>query len=283
MAIFLAVIAAVLYGWSDYMGGRATRLMSVLRVTLYVEFLMTVSYVALVVFDPAPFVFRDVMWGAIAGIGGVGGVAAFYLALSMGAISVASPVAGVLSAVVPVIVGIALGERPGASAMLGILLALSSVVLVSGALSSRRAEVTMPRRQAILVIVSGMLFGLWYVALDMAGSESGWWTLLGSRALTVPALIIVAFVLRDRLKADRASSSGNRWTLGAWATILIANLAYLVAVRSGLLSIVAVIASMYPASTIGLAILLDRERLSKTQWLGVGVAGWALVLVGVGA
>ena len=283
MAILLAVISAILYGWSDYMGGRATRYMSVLRVTLYVEFLMTVSYVALVVFDPAPFVFRDVMWGAIAGIGGVGGVAAFYLALSMGAISVASPVAGVLSAVVPVIVGIALGERPGVIAMLGILLALSSVVLVSGALSSRRAEVTMPRRQVALVIVSGALFGLWYVALDMAGAESGWWTLLGSRALTVPALIIAAFLLRDRLKADRASSSGNRWTLGAWATILIANLAYLVAVRSGLLSIVAVIASMYPASTIGLAILLDRERLSKTQWLGVGVAGCALVLVGVGA
>ncbi|MFZ8821521.1 MAG: EamA family transporter [Ilumatobacteraceae bacterium] len=283
MVIFLAVISAVLYGWSDYMGGRATRHMSVLRVTLYVEFLMTISYVALVVFDPAPFAFRDVMWGAIAGIGGVGGVAAFYLALSMGAISVASPVAGVLSAVVPVIVGIALGERPSVIAMLGILLALSSVVLVSGALSSRRAEVTMPRRQVALVIVSGVLFGLWYVALDMAGSESGWWTLLGSRALTVPALIIAAFVLRDRLKADRASSSGNRWTLGAWATILIANLAYLVAVRSGLLSIVAVIASMYPASTIGLAILLDRERLSKTQWLGVGVAGCALVLVGVGA
>jgi len=244
---------------------------------------MTVSYIALVVFDPAPFVLRDVIWGAIAGIGGVGGVAAFYLALSMGAISVASPVAGVLSAVVPVIVGIALGERPGIIAMLGILLALSSVVLVSGALSSRRAEVTMPRRQVTLVIVSGVLFGLWYVALDMAGSESGWWTLLGSRALTVPALIIVAFVLCDRLKADRASSSGNRWTLGAWATLLIANLAYLVAVRSGLLSIVAVIASMYPASTIGLAILVDRERLSKTQWLGVGVAGCALVLVGLGA
>ena len=95
----------------------------------------------------------------------------------------------------------------------------------------------------------------------------------GLATLTVPALIIAAFVLRDRLKADRASSSGNRWTLGAWATILIANLAYLVAVRSGLLSIVAVIASMYPASTIGLAMLVDRERLSKTQWLGVGVAG----------
>lgn len=283
MAIFLAVISAALYGWSDYMGGRAARHMSVLRVTLYVEFLMTVSYVALVVFDPAPFVFRDVMWGAIAGVGGVGGVAAFYLALSMGAISVASPVAGVLSAIVPVIVGIALGERPGVIAMLGILLALSSVVLVSGALSSRRAEVTMPRRQVTLVIVSGVLFGLWYVGLDMAGSESGWWTLLGSRALTVPALVIAAFLLRDRLKADRASSSGNRWTLGAWVTILIANLAYLVAVRSGLLSIVAVVASMYPASTIGLAILLDRERLSKTQWFGVGVAGCALVLVGVGA
>src|SRR6056300_36889 len=135
MAIVLAVLSALLYGWSDYMGGRATRHMSVLRVTLYIEFLMTVLYVVLVVIDPAPFVLRDAIWGAIAGIGGVGGVAAFYLALSMGSISVASPVAGVLSAVVPVSVGIAMGERPSTVAMVGIAFALSSVVLVSGAMS----------------------------------------------------------------------------------------------------------------------------------------------------
>jgi len=283
MAIVLAVLSALLYGWSDYMGGRATRHMSVLRVTLYIELLMTVSYVALVVLDPAPFLLRDAIWGAIAGIGGVGGVAAFYLALSMGSISVASPVAGVLSAVVPVIVGIAMGERPSTVAMVGIAFALSSVVLVSGALSSRRAEVAMPRPQLLLVVVSGCLFGLWYIALDVAGADSGWWPLLASRTLTLPALIATAVVLRHRLRADRVTPIARRWTVGAWITILIANLAYLVAVRSGLLSIVAVIASMYPASTIGLAIFIDREQLSKTQWLGVGVAGFALVLVGVGA
>jgi len=283
MAIVLAVLSALLYGWSDYMGGRATRHMSVLRVTLYIELLMTVSYVALVVLDPAPFLLRDAIWGAIAGIGGVGGVAAFYLALSMGSISVASPVAGVLSAVVPVIVGIAMGERPSTVAMVGIAFALSSVVLVSGALSSRRAEVAMPRPQLLLVVVSGCLFGLWYIALDVAGADSGWWPLLASRTLTLPALIATAVVLRHRLRADSVTPIARRWTVGAWITILIANLAYLVAVRSGLLSIVAVIASMYPASTIGLAIFIDREQLSKTQWLGVGVAGFALVLVGVGA
>jgi len=242
-----------------------------------------VSYVALVVLDPAPFLLRDAIWGAIAGIGGVGGVAAFYLALSMGSISVASPVAGVLSAVVPVIVGIAMGERPSTVAMVGIAFALSSVVLVSGALSSRRAEVAMPRPQLLLVVVSGCLFGLWYIALDVAGADSGWWPLLASRTLTLPALIAAAVVLRHRLRADSVTPIARRWTVGAWITILIANLAYLVAVRSGLLSIVAVIASMYPASTIGLAIFIDREQLSKTQWLGVGVAGFALVLVGVGA
>ena len=283
MAIVLAVLSALLYGWSDYMGGRATRHMSVLRVTLYIELLMTVSYVALVVLDPAPFLLRDAIWGAIAGIGGVGGVAAFYLALSMGSISVASPVAGVLSAVVPVIVGIAMGERPSTVAMVGIAFALSSVVLVSGALSSRRAEVAMPRPQLLLVVVSGCLFGLWYIALDVAGADSGWWPLLASRTLTLPALIATAVVLRHRLRADSVTPIARRWTVGAWITILIANLAYLVAVRSGLLSIVAVIASMYPASTIGLAIFIDREQLSKTQWLGVGVAGFALVLVGIGA
>ena len=114
MAIFLAVISAVLYGWSDYMGGRATRHMSVLRVTLYVDLYDGVVYCARRL-RPGTLRLRDVMWGSIAGIGGVGGVAAFYLALSMGAISVASPVAGVLSAVVPVIVGIALGERQASS------------------------------------------------------------------------------------------------------------------------------------------------------------------------
>lgn len=283
MVIALAVLSALLYGWSDYMGGRATREISVLRVTLYIEFLMTISYIALVVLDPAPFVIRDAIWGAIAGIGGVGGVAAFYLALSMGAISVASPVAGVLSAIVPVIAGIAMGERPSPLAMIGILIALASVILVSGAMSSRREEIAMPRSQLLLVVASGALFGLWYIALDVAGSQSGWWPLLTSRTLTLPTLIVAAYVLRDRLRTDQLSAAGRRWTLGAWITILAANLAYLVAVRSGLLSIVAVVASMYPASTIGLAIFIDRERLSRSQWLGVGLAGCALVLVGVGA
>lgn len=283
MAIALAVVSALLYGWSDYLGGRATREVSVLRVTLYIEFLMTISYIALVVLDPAPFVVRDAIWGAAAGIGGVGGVAAFYLALSMGSISVASPVAGVLSAVVPVATGIAMGERPSPLAMVGILIAMASVVLVSGAMSSRRDEVAMPRPQLLLVLASGVLFGLWYVALDIAGSESGWWPLLTSRTLTVPALLVTGYVLRDRLRAEEMSSAGRRWVLGAWLTILAANLAYLVAVRSGLLSIVAVIASMYPASTIGLAIFIDREQLSKSQWLGVGFAAGALILVGIGA
>lgn len=283
MAIALAVVSALLYGWSDYLGGRATREVSVLRVTLYIEFLMTISYIALVVLDPAPFVVRDAIWGAAAGIGGVGGVAAFYLALSMGSISVASPVAGVLSAVVPVATGIAMGERPSPLAMVGILIAMASVVLVSGAMSSRRDEVAMPRSQLLLVLASGVLFGLWYVALDIAGSESGWWPLLTSRTLTVPALLVTGYVLRDRLRAEEMSSAGRRWVLGAWLTILAANLAYLVAVRSGLLSIVAVIASMYPASTIGLAIFIDREQLSKSQWLGVGFAAGALILVGIGA
>ena len=283
MAIALAVVSALLYGWSDYLGGRATREVSVLRVTLYIEFLMTISYIALVVLDPAPFVVRDAIWGAVAGIGGVGGVAAFYLALSMGSISVASPVAGVLSAVVPVATGIAMGERPSPLAMVGILIAMASVVLVSGAMSSRRDEVAMPRPQLLLVLASGVLFGLWYVALDIAGSESGWWPLLTSRTLTVPALLVTGYVLRDRLRAEEMSSAGRGWVLGAWLTILAANLAYLVAVRSGLLSIVAVIASMYPASTIGLAIFIDREQLSKSQWLGVGFAAGALILVGIGA
>ncbi len=280
----MSAFSALMYGWSDYMGGRAARHVPVLRVMINMEYLLAATYLTLVIADPAPVTWLDLMWGAFAGVGGVGGLAAFYLASTKGPVSLASAVTGVASTIAPVIAGLVLGERPSGAAMVGIVLAMVSVVLVSGAVSSRRESVAMPRQQVWLVLLAGALFGLWYISLDQASDESGWWPLLGARILAIPAFVVLAWRRRGKdLSSPEQRRSGWRLTVGAWATVVFANVSYLVAVRDGMLSIVAVVVSMYPAGTIMLAIIFDRERLSKSQWGGVALAASALVLVGVGA
>ena len=135
MSILLALCSALVYGTSDYCGGRATRSAPVLVVTLAGQ-LVSARLIAIVVTaigDPFP-AGVDVAWAAAAGTMSMVGVVAFYYALANGAMTVVAPITAVVSAVVPVTVGIALGERPSGWALAGVVLALAAVALVSGML-----------------------------------------------------------------------------------------------------------------------------------------------------
>jgi len=280
--IVVAIVSAVLYGWSDYMGGRAARLMPALRVTLLMEFMMITVYAGATWLDPASLTTRAFVWGSLAGLGGTVGVTTFYAALAAGSMSVASPVTGTTSAVIPVVVGLLVGERPGGITLLGIALAIGSVALVSGGGGGcgHRAS----QRQLTLALVAGASFGLWFIGLERAGDDSGWWPLLAARMFALPAVLTVYMVLRRR-GFDPVGLSGRvglGWAIGAGVMVLAANIAYLIAVRDGLLSVTAAVVSLYPASTVALAMLLDRERLSVVQGIGVALALSALVLVGIG-
>jgi drug/metabolite transporter (DMT)-like permease len=279
MPILLALVSALLYGVSDYCGGRAARSASTFVVALIGQSASTALTVVVLLLlgDPFP-AGADLGWSVAAGIASTVGITAFYFALANGAMTVVAPITAVVSAVVPVAVGIALGERPAAIALLGVALAIVAVALVSGV--GGRAD--RPTRAAIVLVavLAGTGFGLLFVFLDRTSESSGLWPLLVAQITSLLILATVCVARRVRV-APRRLDAGLMVLAGCLA--VTANVAYLAATRQGLLSLVAVTTSMYPASTVVLATVLDHERMSNSQAVGLGLAVGALGMVGAGS
>jgi uncharacterized membrane protein len=275
MPILLALASALLYGVSDYCGGRAARSASTFVVALIGQSASTLltAVVVLLLGDPFPGA-ADVGWSAAAGIASTVGITAFYFALANGAMTVVAPLTAVVSAVVPVAVGISLGERPAVIALGGVALAIVAVALVSGI--GGRAERPTRAPIVLVAVVAGTGFGLLFVCLDRTSESSGLWPLLLAQ---LTSLLILATVCVAR----RVRVTSRRFDAGLMVLAVTANVAYLAATRQGLLSLVAVITSMYPASTVVLATVLDHERMSNSQAVGLGLAVGALAMVGAGS
>lgn len=272
-----AAAAAWVYGLGDFCGGRATRRLDSLSVTLYGQlFGLLLLAVALVGFaDPiAPLV--DWGWGALGGAGGLVGLGLLYYCLAHGAMTVVGPLTAVVSAVVPVIVGFALGERPSGLAVIGIVAALVGIVLVTGAIGTPHVP-TAPRI-VVLTVLGGIGFGLLYVCLDQTSDESGMWPLVAARIVSIGVAAVVVIGRRRRGGAGRITA----FAVAAGVFDMGANVLFVLATREGLLSLVSVITALYPVSTILLAVRFDRERLSRTQGLGLVGAGLAVALVALG-
>jgi drug/metabolite transporter (DMT)-like permease len=216
-------------------------------------------------------------WGSIAGLGGGGGVLLLYRGLAIGRMSVVAPITGVEAAVVPVLFGLLTGERPSLSALFGVALALVAVVLVSSAASSTEEG---ERRAGLLeALGAGVAFGIFFIALDRAGSDTGVWPLIGARISSIGLVALVALVGRVKLRPPPGSM---RPIAAAGLLDTMANVFYLVAVRQGFLSLVAVLTSMYPAATVALARVVLKERLTPIQLVGIALALVAVILIGLG-
>jgi len=278
VAIVLALVAAFVYGVSDYAGGRTSRRASPFVVSLIAE---TSVLALLVVVVPATSTSTperaDLAWGAAAGAAGAVGIIALYHVLANGAMTVVAPITGVVSAVVPVAVGLAIGERPSVLALVGVSMAIVSVALIGGLIGV--PHVRTPVSLAMVALLSGASFGLLFVFFDQAGDDSGLWPLLGARLASGPLLVIAFVATRPHGRIDRRI---------AFVAILVgvlgmsANFFYLLATRRGLLTIVAVVVAMYPASTVLLATVFDGERMRRPQLIGLAIAALALVMVTIG-
>ena len=278
MAILLALAAAVVYGVSDYAGGRASRRASPIVVSLIAEVSILVLLLAVVpsTSTSAPGS-EDLAWGAAAGAAGTVGIIALYYALANGAMTVVAPITGVVSAVVPVGVGLAMGERPSVLALVGVSMAIVSVALIGGLVGV--PHVRTPMRLVMVAFLSGASFGLLFVFYDQPGGDSGMWPLLAARFASTPILVVAYVATRPHDRVDRTTAL-VAMCVGVLGTS--ANLFYLLAARRGLLTIVAVVVAMYPASTVLLATVFDGERMRRPQLIGLAIAGLALVFVTIG-
>jgi len=278
LAVVLGLLVAVTYGVGDFFGGIASKRNPPSAVVAVSQTFGLVIMVVLVVFDGSPFAGGDFGAGAAAGAIGLVGVLLLYRGLANGTMSVVAPITAVGAGVVPLAWGLLSGDRPSAVALIGVAAALVAVALVStaDAIDDDRAAT---RTDIALALTAGAAFGFVFVLLGTTDDSSGMWPVLGARLASV--VIVTAAVLGAR-RPYRPVPGTLPAVAGAGVLDAGANALYLLASREGLLSLVSVLSSLYPAATIVLARFALHERMNRTQLLGIALAMLGVILIAAG-
>lgn len=267
MGVLLALLAAASFGASDVTGAVAARRVSALTVTLAIQAVGLVALLPVVLLvegTPSPGAW---LYGGLAGAAGTTGLVVYLRAMAAGPIGVVSPVAALVGAAVPVGWGVAIaGDQVGLQGTVGIvlgLLAVGAVAYVPGGSTQGATSATL-----VGALLSGAAFGLFFVALDATPAGSGLWPLLSARLVAVT--IMLAAVI-SRRRALLPHGAGGLIVISGVADVA-GNALFLLATRVGLLSLVGLLASLYPVVALLVARWWLQERLTGLQAAGVGAA-----------
>lgn len=279
MGILLALAAAAAYGLSDFVGGLASRRTSAWPVAFVASSTALVAAVVVAAVEGVPPSPHVLLWGVLAGVGTGFGSAMLYRGLAAGRMAVVGPVSAVAAAVLPVVVGVTTGERPSVMVWLGILLALPGIALAA----SSPAQGEHSRAEDLAAIRDGLLagagFGLSFVGLSRVPADAGLWPFALAQATSVVVIAVLATLLRARW---RPSQRADLWGMAAGLLAGGAQLGFLLAARTTLLSVSSVLTSLYPAVTVVLAVAVLRERISPRQAAGLALCAGTVALVAAG-
>ncbi|HEX8781557.1 MAG TPA: DMT family transporter [Nocardioides sp.] len=276
MAVLLSLMAALSYGLADFCGGMASKRASAWGVALVASATGAVLVLAATLLLGGEPTAADLWWGAAAGIGNGFGTAFLYRGLSSGRMGVVAPVSGVGAAVIPVAVGVLLGERPDPLVWVGILLALPAIWLVARGPSGSPAAAP---GGVVDGALAGLGFGFLFVALAQVGDDAGLLPLAVNQVVAGVVIVLIATALGQPWRPQRSALLGGAaaGALGAAATVC-----FLLATREGYLSIASVVTSLYPAFTVILAATLLREHVHRAQAVGLLLCAVAVTLVAAG-
>lgn len=275
MTVILALFAAAFYGVSDFAGGLASRGTKALTVLLYNYPGGAVIMAALLPLFPGHVSLPTLLWSLGAGAVGLAGVALLYTALGTAPMNVVSPITALLSAAVPVLFGVVLGERPSPLAWIGMLAGMVAVVMISRT-PTGAPQGPLPRTALMTALAAGVGFGFYFICLARSDDGSGLWPVVIARVTS--AALVVPLALRSKaLVTLRGRLLGLALLSGALDAG--ANLFFLLATRHGYLSIASVITALYPAGTVLLAVGLLKEHTGRLQKVGLAVATGAVVLI----
>jgi drug/metabolite transporter (DMT)-like permease len=275
MTVVLGLAAAIAYGLGDFVGAFASRRHSAVTVLLHSYPVGAVLMLLMLPAFPGSVDGRVIGFGIAGGVAGLVGVVIMYGLMVIAPMNVISPVTAVLAAIVPVIFGVLVGERPRLAAWFGIAIGIAAVLLVSRT-TEEHPHGKIAMRVLALAFVAGLGFGFYFIFLARAGNDSGLWPLVISRVAS--AMLILPLAQRQRaFAAIRGRMLAI--TVLAGACDALANMFFLLASRHGLLSLASVLTSLYPAVTVILAVGLLHEHTSKVQRAGLGLAAAAIVLI----
>ena len=277
-AVLLALSASLFWGFADFGAGAATRRLPVFVVAAVSQTagLVAVAAVVLATADGTPSA-RQFAWAAFAGLVGLLGLSFFYRALAMGTMGIVGPITAT-AAIVPVAYGLGRGERPSTLQGIGVGLAVVGVIAASLEPAAHGSR----RRIGVGVgfaLAAAFSFGWSLIGLSRAAPGGVAWATLTMRMAAVPVAVLLALVLQHR-----APASPRGWLLlvGVGVTDVGATLLYGEATTRGLLSVVAVLSSLYPIVIVVLARVLLSERIGRGQLAGVGVALAGVALISAG-
>jgi drug/metabolite transporter (DMT)-like permease len=278
MGILLGLAAALLYGTSDFSGGLASRRFGFLQVTIIGSSAATVlAWTTLImVGGPGPSL-RAVAWGLVSGLAGGAGSLVLYRGLARGQMSVVGPVSALGAAVVPVVAGIAMGERPSLLAVAGVLVALPSIVLVAAS-GSARGKLGGGLFDGGLFdgLAAGVAFGVLFIGLAQAGRNAGMWPVACEQTGALLLTLAVAVKSRQPLRVPVRAAG---LPLLAGVSGMAATLAYFYATHFSMLAVAAVLVSLYPGVTVLFARALLHERFTPAQRAGLGLATLAIIAI----
>ena len=279
MGILLGLLAALSYGSSDFAAGLASRRLSAGPVTGVTQALGVLTTAAAVVLFPGAGPHPAALeWGALSGIGSALGTLSLYHGLAVARMTVVATLSAVLTAAIPVIAGVALGNQLHLTSAAGIVLALPAIALVSWQRGS--ADPHGGRSGAVYGILAGLGFAMLFIALDQAHTRSGAWPLLPGQIVSL--VLIAPFAYRGLRHTARPTTATAALTIGAGVLSATANLLFLAATGHGELAIVAVLTALYPAITVLFARMFLAERWSRLQGAGLVLAAVAITLVTIG-
>jgi drug/metabolite transporter (DMT)-like permease len=279
IAISLALLSAVCYGASDFGGGLASRRQHFAAVNLVGQVVASLAILAVLPLAGGTFSLPACGWGALAGLGSGLGTLALYRGLANGQMSVVAPVSAGVAAIVPVLVGFLLGNHPSAIADIGVLVALPAVVLISMTGAKTGGTVSASVRDGVL---AGIGFAVLFIALSRSGDDAGLWP--SAASATTSCVLIAAFATPTLMR-----SRCWRWPRRDVTTSMLAGLlgaggttTFMLASRAGMLAIVSVIASLYPAITVLLARGVLHETIGRLQVVGLTLAAAGVTLIATG-
>jgi drug/metabolite transporter (DMT)-like permease len=272
VAVALGLAAGISWGVADFLGGLKTRQLNVLAVLLISQATgMLLVAIAVVGRGEGPPDTQYLVYGVLAGLSGLIGLAAFYRGMALGAMSVVAPISA-SGAAIPVVVGLATGDRPSALQGVGLVVALVGVAMASRERTVTGGQVAAGTGMALAAAVG---FGGFFVGMDAASDRDVLWAIFAARTPDVLLLAVLIAAMRPSLGMT-AIDARDIAAVGIFD--VGANALFAVASTQGLVSLVAVLASLYPVATILLARAVLGERIAPIQ-----AAGVILALLGVAA
>ncbi|RJP52734.1 MAG: DMT family transporter [Anaerolineaceae bacterium] len=276
-AILFGIASALTWGAGDFAGGIASKRSSPYAVVIWGDIvgMTVVSVLAFILGDPFP------SWGSmiyilLSSFCGAIGIIILYRALAGGQMSIAAPTSALMAAVIPVFVGVIVDGWPKWLTMVGVVMALAAIWLVAraeheGVHRIHWADVRMP-------LIAGVLFGLFFVFMHQASSESVLWPAVLLRISSAILLAVIALFTRSSFAIPR-----EQWWLVVFVGIfdIAGNIFYILSAQTGRMDIAAVVGSLYPGMTVALAWMILKERISSSQWIGIAAALTAIVLISV--